>query len=84
MRSFSTQINGSVLKNMMLYASLLCPPDCASRVAAAWRAIQKLKRDESTAPSLLSAVGIINRAPAEFRSGFRSERDMDWELYHMR
>ncbi len=69
---------------MMLYASLLCPCDCALWLTAAWRAVQKLYRDENTAPSLLFAVRVMRGVPAALGSGFRSECPMDLDLYHMR
>ena len=41
-KSFSTQIKGFLLKKMMLYASLLFPPNRAFWLEVAWRASQKL------------------------------------------
>ena len=79
-KSFSTQVEGSLLKRIKLYASLLAPPDWAWRSMAAWRASQKLYRAEKTDPSLLFAVGVMRSIPAELASGCRSRDAIDPDL----
>ena len=68
------------MKKIKLYASLLAPPSWALRSMAAWRASQKLYRDEKTDPSLWFAVAVMRSTPAELASGRRSRQLIDKDL----
>ena len=64
-----------------LYASLrTIVAFCPTALAAAWREVQKLWRDENTAPSLLLLYRLIVAVDGVFWRGRRSEPVMEPDL----
>ena len=81
MKSFEMQVVAVLSNKTTLYASLRATAAfCPTALAAAWREVQKLWRDENTAPSLLLLYRLIVAVDGVFWRGWRSEWVMEPDL----